>query len=579
MAEKKKKTRKHNPSKAPDAGVTDREVTILKTMLESNEKVQAYLYKSLTPQHFQTPALRMFYTCLKSLVDSKPGRYPDWGVVRVDPRLNIHEALHWLSEDDSFWKAMKSRNAVIAAVEAMEDAAKIKMSFDATVNFMDQMAEAEKNGETEVMFDIIGSLKEALTDLDVKSTELSKPEQVRSLLTSSFNGKLSFEAVREKLKISQKELTKIAAREETKKEPSFLRETTPNGKFTRYLTATKGLQMIAFMEHGSAVESQPDAAHLPADLSHWLTTTGYLDQHAQVVIVAPTDGFKSTILTSAALTNAEHDKKVLYINQESDTPRTHKIWATHIKGSRVNDVDEANKIVLETPWLRNLSLMQIRTQVDLSELCRHLKALKFDLVVWDYWATHFLGVDTPKQSSAPATIVDRIGVEITDAGIPVIAAVQGRMNYEANKLKADFPLTWLHRATLALVFVESERASDGNPFHKVLFEIHKNKHSPKKGFIEMLIDSDTMTIERSKFVSWRDFSRSKAMERAEEAERVKEAKAKKAQEKKAKASAEKSEAAEKKRREKQKSKGIPKSKLPWTPNDDEIAASAAEETL
>ena len=576
-----KKPRKAQPSKDTVTDSLDREITILKTLLESKDSAKQYLYSHLTPQHFQDGRLGSFYLSLKALADSRPGSYPDWGVVSVLSQLNQHEATVLVEESDARWKALKSKNAIVHAVEAMEFHAKVAKSARITGKFFDDMKEAIDNGDTDAQTEFMAALAEDITDLDVKAAELSKPEQVRSLLTKSFDGKLSFEAVREKIKISQKELTQIAAREESKKEPAFLRETTPNGKFTRYLTATKGLQMVSFMEHGSAVESRPDAAHLPSDLSQWLTTSGYLDQHAQLVIVAPTDGFKSTILTSAALENAEKGKKVLYINQESDTPRTHKVWATHITGARVNDVDKANNIVLATKWLRNVSLMQIRTQVDLNELCRSMKAMKFDVVIWDYWATHFLGVDTPKQSSAPATIVDRIGVELTDSGIPVIAAVQGRMNYEANKLKADFPLTWLHRATLALVFVEAERAGEGNPFHKVLFEIHKNKHSPKKGFIELLIDADTMTIDRSKFVSWRDFRRSKAAEKAEESERVKEAKAKKAQEKKAKDAAEKTAAAQKKRLDKISAKGLSKAKLPWKPDDDAIAeqAAASGETL
>jgi hypothetical protein len=286
--------------------------------------------------------------------------------------------------------------------------------------------------------------------------------------------------------------------------------------------------MVTTMQHGTAKVTKEDAAFLPADLHRWIANHNKsLDQHSFTMYAAYTDGMKSNFCQECAIENAKRGIKTILINTEADNNRMHCGIATKLADRRISNVDEANEIWKQTPWLKNLIVKQLRTQVDLIELLAHIRDLKPGLVIIDYLAQHFVGIDIPSQSSGPATIVQTIGVELVDNGIPVIAAVQGEMD---TKLRTTMPETWIHRSTLAFVSqsveLPGDTGSDEDTIYKcITMAIRKNKHGGANNcLIDFFWHPETDTIENTKWLTWADYAHREKMKAYQADEKLREAK-------------------------------------------------------
>ncbi|MHC4707077.1 MAG: hypothetical protein ACYS8I_08340 [Planctomycetota bacterium] len=430
----------------------DREIAVINTIMLADKNAEPFL-RLLTEEHFICPEVREFFIGINAMYQ-RSGVVPDRQAVLLGPQFQEMVALPLFevapTHPDDPKQSFKNSRQIKNAIHEMEADLAIKGVEEEINPLYDRLSQDLCTMSADEKLKLVDEFKKRFEKLPTDgSSGLSKPEKIRSLLARAFGSRLSYEGVREKLEISSKELNKIAAREERRDQPRFRRERTPNGKFTSFLVLTRGLHMVRMMEKGNVSDYREDVAYLPDALEKYITHYGAFGQHAFIGIAAWTDGLKTRLMLEFARASARKGRKVLLINYELDDRGIHIALASLEAGYRVQDIEEANRIVRETRWIQNITVMNIRQAVSLEELCAHIKTQECDLVVWDYLATHFLHVDVSRQASAPATIVQTIGVELVDAGIPVFMAIQSGMEEGF-----AFPITWLHRCTLALVLID-----------------------------------------------------------------------------------------------------------------------------
>jgi hypothetical protein len=551
--------------------------------LADGGKKAEYLYKRLSADLFSDPRPRELFEAMQAYNDKHgPLSMSD---MRLLPNINQLAGFEML-DGSTIWKPIKSKAGINAALEQLETQKITDDLNSMSKEFLKGMTEAVDNGSgRDVVEGHAAKLREALESLSVGSKELSKSEQIRELLDQrSFTGKLAYESIRGKLKISGKELTKIAKREEAKDEPQWRRERLPNGKFTRNLMLVKGLSMVSTMKLGTAKIDREHAAFLPSNLHKFIAPySKSLDQHSFVLLGAPTDGRKSHTCQQVAVENARRGIKVVLVNTEADEIRVSMSLAAKISDCFIRDIDEANEVLNRWKYKKNLVIKQLRSQVDLLELLGYLETLKPGLVIIDYLATHFLGVDTPKQSSSPATIVQTLGTALVDNGIPVFCAVQGEIGKDG---ETSMPPTWMHRATLALIMrgrilKAGDEGAEEATCDRGTMAIRKNKHGGSSELIDLYWHPQTGAIENSLPLSWSDYNIRKAIEQKREDDKLKEAKEeletlRKSQQQR-KERAKKNGRAEK-AQEKLEDKGTARLPVePWKPDTAELVARAAEE--
>jgi hypothetical protein len=502
----------------------DTEFPVILALADGGKKAE-YLYNRLSADLFSDPRPRELFEAMQVYNDKHgPLSMSD---MRLLPNISQLDGFQML-DGSTIWKPLLSKPGIRAAIEQLETQQITDDLNRLSKAFLKGMTEAVDNGSgRDVVEGHAAKLREGLESLSAGSKELSKAEQIREMLDRSYTGKLAYESVRGKIKISGKELTKIAKREEDKPEPSWRREKLPNGQFTRNLVLVKGLSMVTTMKLGTASISREHAAFLPSNLHRYIARDSKsLDQHTFLLFGAPTDCRKSHTCQQMAVENAERGIKVVLVNTEADEIRVSISLAAKISDSFVRNIDEANKILNEWKYRKNLDIKQLRSQVDLLELLGYLETLKPGLVVIDYLATHFLGVDSPKQSSAPATIVQTIGTALVDNGIPVFCAVQGEINRDG---ETSMPPTWMHRATLALIMrgrilKAGDEGAEEATCDRGTLAIRKNKHGGSSELIDIYWNPQTGNIENSLPLSWSDYNVREAMQRKREDDKLKEAK-------------------------------------------------------
>lgn len=470
----------------------DLEIRVLHTIVAAGDHSRRLL-DELSEEHFTSPEAGTLFSGIKAMYERRD-RVPDFETLLTLPQFENEPAMNHLTGPDA---ALPGRGPLTTAAQVddvlheMEANRAMRDLEEKVGSLLGRLGREGGSMTAEDKLKFIAQFKKETEAISIEgSPELSKPEKIRALLDRAFGNRLSYEVVREKLDITSKELNKLATREEAREQPRFRREKTPNGKYTHYLVLNRGLHMVRMMEKGSIREYRRDAAYLPEVLhDHIATHHRSLGQHACVMAAAWTDGMKSNFLMECAAANARRGKKVLLINNELDDVRTHTALASREAGYRVRDYEECNRIVAETPWIQNIDVMNIRQAVQLDELCDHIKSRRCDVVVWDYLATHFLLTDVQRQASAPATIVQRLGVELVDAGIPLFTAIQ--TGFGDN----EFPVTWLHRATFSLVLRKIERQPD---HIRATYKISKNKEGGCGEYLDVFYDVDVLNIVQAK---------------------------------------------------------------------------------
>lgn len=542
----------------------DLEVSILRTIMEANSASKTLL-KSLSPEHFTCRELGTIFLAMQAMWE-KSGRVPDHQTVLASGQFQELEGMALIDEPEDAVPArrpLKSKNAIKSALNEMEANLAVRGVLDRIDPLYSKLSNGLDSMSADDKLKLVDEFKRRAEAIPTDGASgLSKPEKIRALLDRSFGNRLSYEVVREKLEISSKELTKIATREEDKEEPNWRREKTPNDKYTGYLVLTRGLHMVRMLDLSLTQDRRIDAAYLPPSLhQHIAPQEQSLGQHAFVMVCAWTDGLKTNFLIECAAANAKMGKRVLFINHELDDMRLLSALASRQAGRRIRDLDEAKKLFEEATWCRNIQFMNIRQAVSLDELCDNIKKLECDVVVWDYLALPFLLVDIGKQTSGPAVVVQTIGVQLVDAGIPVITGIQTQIK------DSHFPTTWTHRATCSLIL--KDREAEGNHI-RCTYYIHKNKEGGATDcYMDIYFDDSVLNIIKCRTLSKLEWAVRQENKQKQMRERAKE-------EYEAGSELEPN-GSDKPRRRKKNKQAEDAKPLPWKPDADELVRRAAEE--
>ena len=351
----------------------------------------------------------------------------------------------------------------------------------------------------------------ALTEANAIGEEikLSRREEILLLLDRKPGNRASHEKIRKKLEVGKSRLSNLL-KKEREGEQQF-RVIHEHGR--SYVVLSRGRGFTAADLEGPPQELPEIAGWLPGNFHDFIAPElGGLDPKSFVMFAGHGDAGKTLILIATAVHNAKKGKKVCFITHEDDKDNFRKIVATMENSHKLRpprNRGEAFETFTSLPeWRKNISLMVADAVVNLDAFVEAVHREKPDLVVYDYLNQSLIDMETKEQRSLLASIVQKIGREIVDKGIPFITAVQLGLDGK----EASLNPTWQQRANVML-FIEKTVAElkngvpTGNVCHYI--SIRKNKQGTDEYLtrkLKLIRSRESLfiiTVERMDDKAWR----------------------------------------------------------------------------